>query len=221
VALLAVLILCQAAGAQSKQFWPEVDLYKKLNEHSRFHFIAQLTREHEESTDMDLGFDVDFYLKPLVKLRKLGGLALDESKNRPLLLRVGYHYLPSTEGANEHRVIVEATPRYPLKAGAVISSRNRVDLRFIDDAFSWRYRNRLSIERQFSLRSFDLTPYVRTEAYYDNKYTKWSRTAFSGGVAITFGKHYEIETYFEHQNDTSKSPNRQVNALGVSLNLHF
>ena len=221
VTLLVVLILCQPAHGQSKQFWPEINAYKKLNENSRFHFIVLQTRENEKSTEMDLGFDLDYYLKPLLKLRKLGGLMLDESKSRPLLLRFGYHYIPSTEGANEHRVIAEATPRYPLKAGAVISSRNRLDLRFIDDGFSWRYRNRLSVERVFPLRSLDLSPYVRAEAYYDNKYAKWSRTTISSGVAITFKKHYEIDTYFEHQNDTSKSPNRQVNALGLALNLHF
>jgi hypothetical protein len=89
-----------------------------------------------------------------------------------------------------------------------------VDLRFINDEFSWRYRNRLTIERSFKARSFEFSPYVRAEVYYDHKVTKWSRTTFGGGVTIPFRKHYEIEAYYEHQNDTSKSPNRQVNALG-------
>jgi hypothetical protein len=31
----------------------------------------------------------------------------------------------------------------------------------------------------------------------------------------------EIEPYYEHQNDTSKPPNHQINALGISLNLYF
>jgi len=221
VTVLVVLILCKPAGGQSKQFWPEVNVYKKLNSHSRFHFITQLTRENEESTEMDLGVDLDFYLKPMVRLGTLGGLPLDESKSRPLLLRLGYHYMPSTQGPTEHRAIFEATPRFPLKAGAVISSRNRLDFRFIDDEFSWRYRNRLSVERTFTLPALQLVPYVRAEVYYDHKHTKWTRTTFSGGVAIPFKKHYELDTYFEHQNDTSKSPNRQVNALGIALNLYF
>jgi len=220
VTAIVVLILCNAASAQSKQFWPEVNFYKKLNTYGRFQFITQVTRENEKSTEMDVGADMDFYLKPMVKLGPFG-LPLDESKSRPLLLRVGYHYLPSSDGLVERRVIVEATPRYPLKAGAVISNRNRLDLRFINDEFSWRYRNQLTVERAFALPALQLVPYVRAEVYYDHKYTKWTRTTFSGGVVIPFRKHYELDTYFEHQNDTSKSPNRQVNALGIALNLHF
>jgi len=34
-------------------------------------------------------------------------------------------------------------------------------------------------------------------------------------------RYREIEPYYEHQNDTSQSPNRQLNALGISLNLYF
>jgi hypothetical protein len=41
------------------------------------------------------------------------------------------------------------------------------------------------------------------------------------GIAFPIRKHTEIEPYYEHQNDTSKSPNRQINALGFALNLYF
>ena len=221
MSMLFVLFLFMPARGQTGQYWPEINFYRTLDSNSRFHFITTLTRENGESTEIEVGGDLDFYFKPLVKLRRFGGRQVDESKSMPLLLRVGYHYLPSTQGSNEHRVIIEATPRIPLKAGAVISSRNRVDFRFINDEFSWRYRNRLTIERTFNARSFEFSPYVRAEVYYDHKVTKWSRTTFSGGVTIPLGKHYEIEAYYEHQNDTSKSPNRQVNALGSALNLHF
>jgi hypothetical protein len=55
VTVLVVLILCKPAGGQTKHFWPEINLYKKLNSHSRFHFMTQLTRENDANTEMDLG----------------------------------------------------------------------------------------------------------------------------------------------------------------------
>jgi hypothetical protein len=221
ITVLLILCLSKPVSGQSEQFWPEVDFYKKLSSKVRLHFVAQQTRENNASTEIDVGADVDFFFKPLVKLERFAGLQVDESKSRPLLLRVGYHYLPSTDGANEQRVIVEATPRLPLAAGAIISDRNRVDLRVINNEFSWRYRNRLTVERNFSLGSFRFAPFVRSEVYYDHKYEKWNRTTVSGGLVVPFRKHFELEAYYEHQNDTSKSPNRQVNALGLTLNLYF
>jgi hypothetical protein len=41
------------------------------------------------------------------------------------------------------------------------------------------------------------------------------------GAAFPTRQHTEVEIYYEHQNDTGKPPNRQVNALGVALNLYF
>jgi hypothetical protein len=36
-----------------------------------------------------------------------------------------------------------------------------------------------------------------------------------------FGKHVGVNPYYEHQNNTGKSPNQQLNQLGLMLNLWF
>jgi len=41
------------------------------------------------------------------------------------------------------------------------------------------------------------------------------------GCIFPVTKHIELEAYGEHQNDSSKPPNRQVNALSLMLNLYF
>jgi hypothetical protein len=51
--------------------------------------------------------------------------------------------------------------------------------------------------------SFDLS----YEVYFDSNYGKWSRTSETLGAAFPIRKHTEIEPYYEHQNETSKSPN--------------
>jgi len=220
--MISLLVLISPpAEAQSYQTWPEISTYVKLNSDVRLYFIATTTRENSKGMSAEIGPNIDFYLKPLLKLEKITISQLDKSKSRPLLLRLGYRYLPSTDGPAEHRGVLEATGRLPLMTGFLVSDRNRADLRFIDGEFSWRYRNRLTVERTVSILSYHFSPYVRGEVYFDSNYEKWSRTSGTLGGAFPISQHTEIEIYYEHQNDTGKSPNRQVNALGIALNLYF
>lgn len=217
------LITGSAALAQSNSFqaWPEIDTFFNLNSKVRLSFFAAKTRENREDTDAEIGPNIDVYVKPLRKADEFVLFELDQSKSRFLMLRSGYRYMPSTASPTEQRGIEEATARYPLSWSVLMSDRNRVDLRFIDGEFSWRYRNRLSAERDFAIKSYHFAPYLRAEAYYDSRYGKFSRTAETAGCPFPIRKHSEIELYYEHQNDTSKPPNRQVNAIGLVLNLYF
>jgi uncharacterized protein DUF2490 len=97
---------------------------------------------------------------------------------------VGYRYLHSFSGdPDEHRGVLEATARYPLAAGVLVSNRNRIDLRSIDGEESWRYRNRLSVEKEFSIGPVRMNPYVRLELYYDSRFDKFSRV--DGGLGVS------------------------------------
>ena len=216
-----LVLISPPAEAQIFQVLPEISTYVKLDSHVRLYFLATTTRENRKGTSGEIGPNIDFYLKPLLRLEKGTVFQLDKSKSRPLLLRLGFRYLPSTDGPSEHRGVLEATGRLPLMSGFLVSDRNRADLRFIDGDFSWRYRNRLTVERTVSILSYHFSPYVRGEVYFDSNYEKWSRTSESLGSAFPIRQHTEIEIYYEHQNDTGKSPNRQVNAVGIALNLYF
>ena len=154
--------------------------------------------------------------------KRLAGFRLDESKNRFLLLRVGYRYLDSfSDDPNEHRVVLEATPRYPLRGGVLVSNRGRVDARFIDGEYSWRFRSRLSVEREFPIGPVRMNPYVRGELFYDSRFDKWSRTEWIGGAAFPLNRRVELEGYFDYQHDTGGDHNRKVHAIGTVLNLYF
>ena len=212
------------ARAQTNQFWPEVSTFVKLNEKMRFYFLATTVKESEETTEGEFGPNFDFYLKPLRKQKKrLAVFRMDESKNRHLMVRVAYHYIhPYTgEGSDEQRGILEATGRYPLVGGVLVSDRNRIDFRFIGGEYSWRYRNRLTVEREFSIGRFRFGPYGRAEAFYDSRYDKWSRTALTAGLTFPITRHFELEGFLEHQHDSGGSSNRWLNAVGVVINLYF
>ena len=222
--LAVVLILFAVSPARSQQttqFWPEIETYLKLNPTFRLMFNASTTQEAGDTIGGQFGANLDIFAKPLFKLKRLTVFQLDESKSRPLTIRIAYDRLPTPGKPSENRVVLEGTPRYPLKAGVLVADRNRADLRWINGDFSWRYRNRLMVERTFAVHSHHLTPYGRGEAYYVSTAGKWSRTTEDIGCLFPIHRRAEIEAYYEHMNDTSKAPNQQTHGIGLILSLYF
>jgi hypothetical protein len=214
-----------SAGAQTTPVWPEIDAYVRLNDRIRFFFLATTVQENRESTEGEFGANVDLSFKPIRRRTPLLRFRLDESKNRVLMMRIGYRYLPSyTGGATENRGVLEATARTPLiglLGDLLLSDRNRIDFRDIDGEYSWRYRNRLSFERELSLGPVRVNPYARFEISFDSRYDKWSRTEWTLGSSFPITKRWELEGYFDHQNDTAGSPSRQTNAVGLVTSIYF
>ncbi len=223
--IAAILSIATPARAQTEQLWPELSTFVRLNDGMRLYFLATTTRENKNSTEGEFGPNFDFYLKPMWNKKTVGPLRLvrlDEARRRWVMVRIGYHYLPSyTGGTAENRGILEATAHVPVPFGVLLESRNRTEVRFIGKETSWRYRNRLTVSRDFAFGRVRWTPYTRAEVYFDTKTHRWSRTALNAGSVFPLGRHMELEGYFEHQNDTSSSPNRQVNAQGCVVNLYF
>ena len=160
-------------------------------------------------------------MKPLLKLRKFAEKRPDLAKARVLTLTLGYRYLVAAGKAAENRFVFEASPRFPLPGRVLLTDRNRGELRFVAGNFSWRYRNRLTLERSISVKSYSFSPYLRGEGFYDSNYNKWSATASSAGGIFPIGKHAELEPYFQHQNQTVYTPNRQIETFGLKLSLYF
>jgi Protein of unknown function (DUF2490) len=218
---LLVPMLGLRASAQVDEFLPEIDAYYKLSSDVRVSFQAKETRESSDPTQAEIGPSIEFYLKPLVKLQHTTLFDLDDSKSRPLVLAIGYRYLPSPNSPAENRIEPVATFNFPVKAGFLLSDRNRADLDWKSGKFSWRYRNRFQIERRLTIRSYHPAPYASVEFFYESQYSKWSDTALYAGCLFPIRRHVELNPYYEHQNSTGKSPNQQLNQLGVILNLFF
>jgi hypothetical protein len=209
------------ANAQVDQFLPEIDAYYKLSSDVRLSFQAKETRESSDPTQAEIGPSIEFYFKPLLRLKKITAFDLDDSKSRPMVLAIGYRYLPSPNSPAENRIEPVATFNFPIKAGFLLSDRNRADLDWKSGDFSWRYRNRFQVERRLTIHSYHPAPYASVEFFYESQYSKWSDTALYAGCLLPIGKHVELNPYYEHQNSTGKSPNQQFNQLGAILNLFF
>jgi hypothetical protein len=108
-----------------------------------------------------------------------------------------------------------------MKAGFHGSDRNRADLDWKSGSFTWRYRNKLTLDRTFSIRSHHLIPYITAEPFYESQYSKVSTTSLYAGCLFRVGKHAEFNAYYEHDNNTNKHPNKQVSSVGLTLYLFF
>jgi hypothetical protein len=134
---------------------------------------------------------------------------------------IGYRYLASPDEAYVSRVEPVVTFHLPTKGGFLLTDRNRGDLDWSNGAFTWRYRNQVTIERRVTIRSYHPAPYASAESFYESQFNKWSTTALYAGCLLGLGKHFELDPYYEHENNTGKPPNRQIEAGGIKLDLFF
>jgi hypothetical protein len=218
---LLVCFVCLPTRAQEVQFLPEIDAHLQLNSTFRTYLEAKDDREGGDPTQFTIGPSLQLYVKPLIKLKKVTLFDLDEAKARALVLETGYRYITAPGAAPKNRVVVAATSHFPLMAGFLLTDRNRIDLDWKSGIFAWRYRNKLTLERSFSIRSYHLIPYIAAEPFYESQYAKWSTTSLYAGCLFPVGKHVQFNAYYEHDNNTGKRPNQQVNSVGLALYLYF
>jgi hypothetical protein len=142
------------ANAQTLQTLPEIDAYFKLSSRVPMYVQAKETREGGAPTQAEFGPSIQFYLKPWIQLKKPTLFDLNEANKRVLVFAAGYRYLPSPSAPPENRWRLDLTSNFPMKANLLIADRNRADPDWQSGEFMWRYRNRLQIERRFTIRSF-------------------------------------------------------------------
>ncbi len=224
--LVAGVLAAAPAIAQDEvrtEFWPEVDVFAGLSQHSRLFFLASLTKAEEvDYREASVGAHVDLFLKPVLRpgLRHTP----DVDKRRYLSFRLGYRYAQALgSGADpyrEHRPILETTGRVYLPGHVVVLNRNRFDLRWVNGEYSWRYRNRSRIEREFPAWHGVLNPYLMVEFYYDSRFDTWNRQRYFAGLEWPIGRKTVLDTYYVRQDDSRSSP-AHVNAFGMALNLFY
>jgi hypothetical protein len=216
-----MLVSPPPARAQDSQFLPEIDVYLTINPLMRFGFQAKQTREGGGPMQKEIGTSIDFYLKPWIKLENATLFDLDSARKRALVFSTGYRVLPSPDAPVTNRWELIATANFPLRGGILLSDRNRADLDWQNGRFSWRYRNRLSLEKTLAIDKYHPRIYARSEEFYESQYRKWSTTALYAGGTLPFGTRFELGPYYCHQNNTGKSPNQQLNQAGLIANFYF
>lgn len=214
-----LILFYRVVSAQEAEFLPEVDVYLKFNSTVRLWMQASNTREGGDPTQAAVGPSLELYMKPLMMLKKVTEFDLDDAKSRPLVFTAGYRYLATPGSPSTNRMELTATSHLPMKPGLLLSDRNRSDLDWSNGTFKWRYRNKLEIEKPLVIHSYHPAPYSSVEVYYESQYQKWSTTEVYVGCLFPIRKRFELDPYYEHQNNTGKSPNSQLHGIGLKLNI--
>jgi hypothetical protein len=212
------------------EFWPSIEVYINVKPKVRLYLLGTVSKAIE---DGEL-FNAQSFEAQV-------GAHVDYIPNEHFILRAGYRYGRSIgnndTGFREHRLLSEQILRKLLPGDLLLTDRNREDFRFITGDFSFRYRNRVMIEREFQvhllsfLRRRSITPYVSGEISYDTRFgclepeslccrrssivATW--TDSQAVVAQTWDL---LDLYLMRQNDSRSSPSH-VNALGAGLVFHF
>ena len=133
---LLAWLACMAAHAQDTQFLPEVDGHLTMSSNIRAYLQAKDDREGGDPEQFTLGPSIQFYLKPLVKLKQVTLFDLDDAKSRPMVLESGYRLSTAPDTPVDNRALEAVTFHLPLFAGALLSDRNRADLDWQNGSFS-------------------------------------------------------------------------------------
>ena len=207
------------------EVWPEIDVYINIKPKVRLYLLGTVAKSVEDGEIRNAqGYEAQV------------GVHVDYIPNHHLILRTGYRYGSAIgdndDGFREHRLITEQTLRKLLPADFLLSDRNREDFRFINGDFSFRYRNRVTIERELPVfKGRNITPYVSGEIFYDTRFDVWNRNRMAVGIQHTLlrgplqkmllhKRQVVLDLYFMKQND-SRSQTSHVKAVGASLAFYF
>jgi hypothetical protein len=222
--LVAAPLVKAQEPATQKEFWPQIDFYINLKPKVRLFLLGTVSKSVEDG-ELFNGKAFESQI----------GVHVDYIPSEHLILRTGYRFGTSVgetrEPFKEHRILTEQTLRKMIPGDLLLSDRNREDFRFLNGNFSFRYRNRVTLEREFQLKKRTVSPYVSGELFYDTRYDIWNRNRLTVGVQISLRRgpirklllpkrQVILDLYYTRQND-SRSGTQQVNAIGALLAFHY
>ncbi len=152
------------------------------------------------------------------------GVSWDRRFHPNWSFRVGARYIwkvVDPPDANETRVVLDLKWFRPLGRGWLVTDRNRIDLRRFDAAeyASYRYRNRIQMEKAINALSRTWTGFGSYEMYYDSRYDKWGqRHRFIGGVSAPIVDWLSVDVFYGYHIETK--PKRETGgAIGVAIGI--
>lgn len=209
VALIAILQPCrQAAAAEADgETSRELELRYRIDPDRRIHVLLSMTDNKPQS------------------LREGSiGMAFDRKLNPKWSWRLGARYIGTSEEADqtsERRAVADLTYKRPLGGSWTVYNRTRTDLRWIDaKPFSYRFRDRLLLERSATVRGHPITAYVSIEAFHDSRYSRLSRGRAVAGVSVECSRLATVDLYYSRTANWLPEQTR-LNTLGVALALQF
>lgn len=200
---------CLRAADVEAQSSVEVDVRVKLNEEgtTRLMLLNSWARHHEENySETVFGAALDHRLSPDWSVRA-GVRRITEESDSP-------------EG-NETRAVLDARYFLPFGEGWLLTDRSRVDLRMIEGgSFSARFRNRVMLEKPFTLFDHEFTGFGSYELFYDTRHQAFSRHSLTLGISVPLGRWLAADVFFT-KDYAINPPKDTVGAFGLALCFDF
>jgi hypothetical protein len=148
---------------------------------------------------------------------------VDKEDEYNVVIGGGYEFLQTKQNGatqGEHRVLLQATPKYLIGAKIFLQDRSRIEFRWMDQGYNFRYRNKLTIGRRFRINRVRFTPYASGELFWDRNQHLWNQNRYAFGVQLPYKKSFILEPYYLRRNCSTCSPD-SANVLGMTLSLYF
>lgn len=187
-----------------------------------------ITKYYEsKNRDLNIYLQADYVwgkTKHLLNMR-----LMDENKAQQIkgwMVRGGYMKGWSLgENAGEYvedMLFAEIHRRTPLKGDVLFSSRFRTDFRWVgqEPAFSYRFRVRWMIEKEYKAGRGSIVPYLNAEPFWDSRYLAFNRVRVIGGATAAWGKRFAYEANLTYQYDEQYNT-ANLYALNIILHVFF
>jgi hypothetical protein len=219
-----LLVVCAARNAVAQSVPDATEIWGHLNLFLRLPHNLRLVA----GTELDDAFNVDYHQWSasaglgyrLLRMKREHLLNIDEDKEHHVTTAAGYEYLYTVDGPStkvENRLGVEITPRTRPFARWLVEDRNRFEFRWVNDKYSTRYRNRLSVERDVVIDGVKLTPYASAEFFYSWGSDSWDEEQYSLGLQVPWRHLAQLQVYYLRQECTSCEPG-DANVVGITFN---
>lgn len=216
------------AQNSSLEFWPETDIWYRLNSSWRLSSFIAITKYYEsKNRDLNITLQADYAWGHTKNL--FFGRLQDERRAQAMkawLIRGGFMEGQSLndhgESYTEDMALAEIHKRIPIKNAGLLSLRFRSDLRWVGNSsdISYRFRYRMMIEKEYKAGKRSIVPYVNAEPFWDSRYSTVNRIRLIGGATVASGQLLALEGNFTYQYD-SKSSVENVYAMNIILHLFF
>lgn len=204
----ATIPVC-AAQNTSLELWPETDIWFRFNPSWRVSSFISITKYNESDTrDLNVYLQADYAwgnTKYTIYTRLMDQEREQIMKNWMVRAGVmkGWSIGQYLRDYSEDMVYAELHRRTPLKGNILLSHRFRTDTRWLgnESDFSYRFRYRVMVEKEFKYKNYSLVPYINIEPYWDSRYSKITKTRLIAGGTTTWKDRYAIEANVTYQYD--------------------
>ena len=210
LAMLLTPITVSATDLEAEA-WPEFDIWIKMDDVGKDRIYVLGSWSEEPSFQYQ---------------EQALGLSWDRRFHKNWSWRVGARYIwkaVDPPDKNETRVVLDLKWYHEFTGGWLLSDRNRLDLRQFDgdQSGSYRYRNRIQLEKPFPVFSKSWTGFVSYEIYYDSRFNKWGqRQRVIAGISVPIVKWASVDIFYAYHSEIE--PKKETgSAIGIAIGFYF